>query len=331
MKITRRIAVGAVAMSSLVGITAAVGVPPASADRATGLVSTKSTGPTTSDIVVHAASMNRDIPLTVISPRDRSRPAGVLYLLNGAGGGEDAATWQKNTDVVKFFADKNVYVVIPMEGAFTYYTDWVRPDPAVHGVNKWTTFLGKELPRVIDATYPTNGRNAIAGISSSATSVLNLAIAHPGLYRAVGAYSGCASTSNTYGSMAIQVVVQGRGGAEVENMWGPVGGPLWKANDPQVHAAGLRGVSLYLSSANGLPGPHDNLQNEPDPADLADRMMLGGAIEATTSYCTDQLATRLAQLGIPATVDRPGPGTHSWPYWQDQLHKSWPQLAKAIR
>lgn len=326
-----RRALAAVALSATMAVASAGVAGTASADRPTALVSSKSTGPTTSDIVVHAASMNRDIPLTVIHPRNTSKPAGVLYLLNGAGGGEDAATWQGKTDIVKFFSDKNVYVVIPMEGAFTYYTDWIKPEPVLHGVNKWSTFLAKELPPVVSATYNTNGRNAIAGISSSGTSVLNLAIQNPGLYRAVGAYSGCAATSNTYGSAFIQVVVEARGEADVKNMWGPVGGPLWKANDPVIHAEGLRGTSLYLSSANGLPGPHDNLQNEPSPGDLADRIMLGGTIEAATNYCTEQLVAKLNRLNIPATVDRPGPGTHSWPYWQDQLHKSWPQLARAIR
>ena len=306
------------------------GVGPAMADTPSRFLSSKRTGPTTSEILVHSAAMNRDIPLQVIAPRDRSRPAPVLYLLNGAGGGEDNANWQAKSDVVKFFADKNVYVVTPMQGAFSYYTDWIKPDKKL-GVNKWSTFLGRELPGVIDRTYNTNGRNAIAGISTSATSVLNLAIAHPGLYRAVGSYSGCASTSTPYGSLYVQIVVEVRGQGNTDNMWGPLRSPLWRANDPVINAEKLRGLSLYLSSATGLPGEHDNLREVPDPTDLVDRMAVGGAIEAAVRQCTDQMATRLAQLKIPATIDLPGGGTHSWPYWQDQLHKSWPQLYRAIR
>ena len=30
---------------------------------------------------------------------------------------------------------------------------------------------------------------------------------------------------------------------------------------------------------------------------------------------------RLKALGIPATVDAYGPGTHSWPYWERKLHR----------
>ena len=48
-------------------------------------------------------------------------------------------------------------------------------------------------------------------------------------------------------------------------------------------AGELRGLSLYLSSATGLPGEHDNLSVVPNPATLADRMAVGGAIEAATS------------------------------------------------
>ncbi|MBY4571650.1 alpha/beta hydrolase [Gordonia sp. LUNF6] len=323
-----RIALAATAAALIVG-GASLPAAPVSAAPASALVSSSATGPTSTDIVVHSAAMNRDIPLTVLLPKDRSRPAGVLYLLNGAGGGEDSATWQGKTDVVNFFAQKNAYVVIPMKGAFSYYTDWLKPDEKL-GVNKWSTFLGEELPAVIDSTYSTNGRNAIAGISSSATSVLNLAIAHKGLYRTVAAYSGCAATSTQPGQTYVRLVVETRGGGDARNMWGPYNGPLWRQNDPVVNAAGLRGVSLYLSAATGLPGKYDTPQYVPDSATLTDQIVVGGAIEAATRQCTEGLAAKLGRLRIPATVDRVPAGSHSWKYWQDQLHKSWPQIARGI-
>jgi acetyl esterase/lipase len=39
---------------------------------------------------------------------------------------------------------------------------------------------------------------------------------------------------------------------------------------------------------------------------------------------------RLRQLSIPATVDLYDNGTHSWPYWQRELHKAWPVIARAL-
>ena len=34
-------------------------------------------------VVVYSASMNRQIPVVVLKPRDESKPSPVLYLLNG--------------------------------------------------------------------------------------------------------------------------------------------------------------------------------------------------------------------------------------------------------
>ncbi len=134
-------------------------------------------------VYVYSASMDKEILLDVWRPADTSEPRPTLYLLNGAGGGEDSATWRFRTDAIEFFKDKNVNVVSPVGGKWSYYTDWKNEDPEL-GVNKWETFLTKEIPPLIDAALGTNGVNAIAGLSSSGTSVLQLPIAAPGLYQA---------------------------------------------------------------------------------------------------------------------------------------------------
>ncbi|MFF2027867.1 hypothetical protein ACFVW2_39650, partial [Streptomyces sp. NPDC058171] len=71
------------------------------------------------NMFVYSAAMEKVILLEVIRPADTSVPRPTLYLLNGAGGGEDSATWQARTDVVSFFADKNVNVVTPVGGAYS--------------------------------------------------------------------------------------------------------------------------------------------------------------------------------------------------------------------
>ncbi|TQF69408.1 esterase family protein [Rhodococcus spelaei] len=281
---------------------------------------------------VYSAAMDRVIPVEVITPADTSVPRPTLYLLNGAGGGEDRATWQKQTDVMDFFKDKNVNVVTPIGGAFSYYTDWQKDDPEL-GRNKWTTFLTKELPPIIDKAFDTTGVNSIAGISMAGTSVLNLAIAAPELYKSVGAYSGCAETSTEAGQFYIRTVVESRGGADATNMWGPFDGPGWKANDPVVNAEKLRGIELFVSSSTGLPGDHDTLTSpgiNGQLGTLANQVVVGGLIEAAVNQCTHNLQGRLEQLNIPANFDYRPAGTHSWGYWQDDLHESWPMLAKSI-
>ena len=255
---------------------------------------------------VYSSSMDEEIPLDVLRPGDTSVPRPTLYMLNGAGGGEDSATWRARTDAYEFFDDKNINVVSPIGGKWAYYTDWRQEDPVL-GVNKWETFLTEEIPPLVDAALGTNGVNALAGLSSSGTSVLQLAISKPGLYSGVAAYSGCAQTSDPIGQTFVKQVVELYGGGSTLNMYGPNG--------------------------TGLPGPYDNL-NGPDINDrvptLANQVIVGGVIEAATNYCAHNMQNRLNELGIPATYNFRPTGTHSWGYWDDDLKDSWPVLARSM-
>ncbi|MCX5044948.1 esterase family protein [Aldersonia sp. NBC_00410] len=307
-------------------------VPSVTSADGSKIVSIKDRGKQGLRVTVHSTAMDRDIPLAVLRPADTSKPAPTLYLLNGGGGGEDRASWGDQTDYIGFFADKHVNVVTPLAGKWTYYTDWVNTDPTL-GKNKWTTFLTQEVPPLIDAALDTTRVNAIAGLSTSGTSVFNLAIAAPGLYKGIGAYSGCAQTSDPVGQELVKTVVDVWGNSDVTNMWGPLNGPMWAANDPFVQADKLRGYSIYVSTGNGLPGPHDTLENpalKGSVPTLANQMIVGGAIEAATNQCSHNLAGRLGQLGIPATFNFKPTGTHSWGYWEDDLHDSWPILAQSM-
>ncbi|GAB2544494.1 alpha/beta hydrolase family protein [Nocardia heshunensis] len=277
---------------------------------------------------VYSAAMQRIIPLQVMAAQPN---APTLYLLNGASGGTDITNWYSRTDVVAFFWKKNVNVVTPVGGEFSYYTDWQRDDPKL-GRNRWETFLTRELPPIIDAALHTSGVNAIAGVSMSATSALDLASGAPDVYSAVAAYSGCAATSDPSGRAYIRLVL-GRGDADPANMWGPDDDPAWRAHDTVLTADSLRGKAIYLSSGTGLPGPAESLGAAPTPDQVitkADQLVLGGIIEAATNSCTHALADRLAALDIPAQVDFRPTGTHTWRYWQDDLHNSWPLLAAAL-
>ncbi|TSE02164.1 esterase family protein [Skermania sp. ID1734] len=284
-------------------------------------------------IFVHSTAMNLDIPVEVQRPDDVSAPRPVLYLLNGGGGGEDGATWQLRTDVMKFLGDKKVNVVTPIGGKFSYYTDWQSPDPVL-GVNKWKTFLTEELPPIINAALGTNGKNAIAGLSTSGTTVLQLPEQAPGLYQSAAAYSGCAQMSDPLGQTAVRATIDlwSKGGNS-DNMYGPPGDPLWAENDPVLHADKLRGVALYISSGNGVPGKYDVMNGpymQPGVAGYAAQTGLGGGIESVTDYCSHNLQQRLNALNIPATFHFPPYGTHSWGYWQDELKNSWPVLSAPL-
>ncbi|WP_238403704.1 alpha/beta hydrolase [Gordonia desulfuricans] len=314
-------------LANVIGAGSAVGEPTTTAT----LVERVTLTPQQETLVVHSPAMGKSVPLTVLRPTG-SAPAPTLYLLNGAGGGEDSASWGSRTDYTEFFADKHVNVITPLLGAFSYYTDWQRDDPTI-GRHKWETFLTRELPPLLDRELHTTGANAVAGISMAGTSVLNLATHAPGLYRAVASYSGCARTSDPLGQAYIRAVVQERGGADLTNMWGPLNGPGWRDHDPYLNAATLRGLSIYLSSSSGLPGRDESLPADAtadDTLHMADQVILGGGIEAAMNVCTRQMADRLHQLNIPATVHVNDTGTHSWGYWERELEASWPQLQAAL-
>lgn len=280
------------------------------------------------EVVVHSAAMNRPITLWMSHP---GPGAPALYLLNAVDGGESGGPWMRRTDVVDFFADKPVNVIVPIGGRASMYTDWQRDDPVL-GRNKWTTFLTSELPPLLDDRFGMTGANGVAGLSMSATSALNLAIAAPGRYRAVGAFSGCTQTANPLAQTLVRSQLA-TFGANADNMWGGPGDPAWVANDPVLHADRLRGTSVYLSSGNGAPGPHEAL-NDPSIAGnvgvLLDRVLVGGTMEAVVGSCSGPLVGRLGQLGIPADVRFRAAGTHAWPYWQDDVHDSWPMFAAAL-
>ncbi|MFN3602696.1 MAG: alpha/beta hydrolase [Dietzia sp.] len=302
-------------------------------------------------VSVWSDKMAVEVPNIVQRPRDGNAAAPVLYLVNGAGGGEDSATWQAQSDVRAFMSDKDVWTVTPIGGAFSYYTDWQRHDPNVQtryarDTNRpmaFETYLAQELPNLFENRYGGNYQNrkrGLAAISMTATSVLTIAQKHPGRFQAIGSYSGCAETSTPIGYQFINIVTGMRGGANLDNMWGPYPGPGWVDNDPVAGAHRFvpqrdNGTlpAMFISTGNGLPGPHESLENwrlrNSIPA-LANQAIVGGIIEAATQYCTANLARRFGELQIPAHFDFAPNGTHSWGYWEDDLKQSWPMMAQAM-
>ncbi|MBO0852615.1 MAG: esterase family protein [Nocardia sp.] len=329
-RILRNLAVtGTVALLTAVSAVLAGGAA-AAPDKPSAVTSITTAGRTW-HLMVHSESMRKDVEVEVQRPADESRPAPDLYMLNGLDAGEGTANWNDRTNVFQWLADKQVNVVEPIGGGASYYTDWERPDPAL-GINKWKTFLTAELPPLMDKALRSTGHNALAGLSMSGTSVLQLAEARPGLWKSVAAYSGCAQIADPAGREAVKLVVETWSGGRIENMYGPPSSPLWAENDPVIHADRLRGTNLYVSTGNGIPQPRDvqfYTSNAPGP-DGIENLGLGMAIEAGVDWCTHNLKSRLDSLRIPATYQFDPVGTHNWPYWEAALHNSWPVLARGM-
>ncbi|WP_276922389.1 alpha/beta hydrolase [Corynebacterium pyruviciproducens] len=287
-------------------------------------------------------SMNgRSVPLVVIHAKDPNRPT--LYVLNGGDGGEGSANWIMQTPMIDFYKEKNVNVVVPMEGKFSYYSDWVNDKKNLGGKQMWETFLTKELPPVIEKELQANDKRAITGMSMSATTVLLYAQHHPGFYDAIGSFSGCAQTTKDMGLIAINLTLD-RASSNVNEMWGngeafqpgfadaPIDNYL-QYNDALINAEKLRGQTMYISNASGLSGRWDywsSPRTKGNSAAMAEVEVVGGVIEGATNYCTHQLKAKLDKAGIPAEWNFRPTGTHQWGYWEDDMHLSWPTLAKGM-
>jgi diacylglycerol O-acyltransferase / trehalose O-mycolyltransferase len=274
---------------------------------------------------VASPAMRREVPVKVLPAADRSRPHGVYYLLDGNSGQVDDNNWldPARGDAAAFFADKDVNVVFPIGGTGSMYTDWVQDHPKF-GRAQWESFLSKELPPLIDARFGTNGRNAIGGISMGATAAMMLAERAPEVYDGAVGYSGCYLTEGPAGkALTDLVVINGNGTSD--QMWGPPGSETWRSHDVFLGAPRLAGKPVYLSSGSGLPGPHEN----PNAPGFAQSVVVGGVMEFAVSLCTDQLAQTLREAGAHVTRGASPVGLHAWPYWRDELGRSWPTIRAA--
>ncbi len=97
---------------------------------------------------------------------------------------------------------------------------------------------------------------------------------------------------------------------------------VWKAHDPTANAAALKGTALYVAYGNGELGPLDH--------GSASRWDPDGSAEREVATESAAFVHQLAELDIPVTVDAYGNGTHDWPYFERDLHRSLPLLLKAL-
>lgn len=299
----------------------APGLPVASASP--HIVGIQRISPQVDLVSVYSPSMHRVIRNHVLHPG--GKPAGLpsFYMLPGAGGAEDGISWYHNGGAQNFFAGKRVNVVLPIGGKFSMWTDWNAPDPVL-GVNKWETYINRELPPVIDAAYRTNRVKALSGVSMTAGPALDIVTHAPSQWRAVASYSGCPSASDPPGTLANTAVVS-RGGGNVANMWGPPGSAQWRRHDPIVNAGRLRGTAIYLSAGSGIAGPVDGsiLRN-------GGGFVGGNVIERVSLSCTTNMSDRLNSLRIPHRFVHRRDGVHTWGLFNADLRNSWPMVAGAI-
>jgi S-formylglutathione hydrolase FrmB len=241
-----------------------------------------------------------------------------LWLLHG--GGDDYSSWTKNTDIQKIVAEKQVVVVMPDTSWCSAYSDWLDPKGP-----RWETYLTNDLRNILNTKYAVDGSNAaVAGLSMGGLGALKLAAQHPDMFKAVAAFSGNADPLHAYDNTTDGPDLPGVScAADWKRVWGdysiPTQHAIWERNNPYSLAdkfAQMRYV--YLSSGDGLSDP---LQGG--------AVMMPDPVEKQVNVETQALNNKLHDLNIP-TDSHFYTGTHSWPYWQEELHRSLPGLLQAI-
>ncbi len=279
-------------------------------------------------IWVHSPAMNTDIQVQILLARDWFAKPDMkfpqLTMLDGLRAQDDQNGWILNTNVEQFMADKNVNVILPVGGESSFYTDWKEPD---HGKNyKWETFLVRELPGILEHDWRSTDVRGVQGLSMGGSAAMMLAARNPGFYKYAGSFSGILQLTSYGMPEAIQFALRDGGGYDAAKMFGPPSDPAWKEHDPYLLADKLRGTSLYISSGNGVVGPHD----KPSDIPLLATNYSGVGLEVLSRVTSQQFASKLAKLGINGqAVYRPS-GTHTWPYWQFEMVQAWPQVAGAL-
>ncbi|MEZ5212322.1 alpha/beta hydrolase-fold protein [Gordonia sp. PP30] len=279
-------------------------------------------------IWVFSPAMNTEIQVQLLLARDWwYKPTAKfpqLLTLDGLRAQDDQNGWLINTDIERFYQDKNVNVVLPVGGESSFYTDWKEPDK---GKNyKWETFLIHELPPILQNQWRSTDVRGVQGLSMGGSAAMMLAARNPGFFKFAASYSGILQLTSYGMPQAVQFALRDGGGYDSQKMFGPPSDPAWAEHDPYLLAEQLRGTSLYISSGNGVVGPYD----KPSEIPLLATNYSGVGLEVLARTTSQQFATKLNQLGIPAqAVYRPS-GTHTWPYWEFEMKQAWPQAASAL-
>lgn len=238
---------------------------------------------------------------------------------------EDESAWSYATDAVRFYADKNVNLVLPVGGGGSFFTDWQSPDG---GKNfRWETFLTKELPPILEQGWRTNDRRAVNGLSMGATGAMVLAGRNAEMFDFAASFSGYLDTSSPLMPRAFGMIT-GQAGFDARSMWGSYYSREWFTHDPKLLVGNFRraGTTVYVAAGNGLAGAWDGAGNFPgSPEDIN-----SGAMEAA-SRVTSQTFVNFARAAGVKTVTKFRPnGTHIWPYWEFEMKQAWPYMADAL-
>jgi S-formylglutathione hydrolase FrmB len=273
------------------------------------------------DLRIDSPAMRATMPVRVILPRSWSeaprRRFPTLYLLQGAS--DDYTSWTRETDVEQLAARDDVIVAMPEGGRAGFYTDWW--NYGRRGGPRWETFHTVELPQILEGGFRANRMRAVIGLSEGGLGALDYAARHHGEFRFSGSFSGIADIDDAALRAGIELTCA-REGVDPMQLWGdPVRNrAVWNAHNPARMVNRFRGVRVWLSAAAGMPGPSD-----------LGAPLEAGMLEGPSYRPTADFAEALRRAGVQTTAHLYVTGTHSWPYWQRELHLAWPSVIATLR
>jgi diacylglycerol O-acyltransferase/trehalose O-mycolyltransferase len=279
------------------------------------LVATRQVSGRMWDLIIDSPAVGAQVKVRLLLPPGfaaaPTRRWPVLYLLHGCC--DTYVSWTRSTDVERLTRHAAMLVVMPDGGPVGFYSDW-QSGPG------WETFHLSELGEILASRYRASNRRAIAGVSMGGLGALDYAARHPGSFSVAASFSGIVDTRlSSEESQAYLDLVQSQGEDPLD-LWGDptTDAAVWQAHNPNDLAPRLARTTLFVSAGDGGPGPLDPPGASRDPTE--------GAIAAENA----EFVEHIRALGLDAHVDLYGPGTHSWVYWQRELHRAWPLITRGL-
>ncbi len=270
---------------------------------------------------VPSAAMGRDIRVEF-----QGGGAHAVYLLDGLRAQDDYNGWDINTAAFEWLYESGLSTVMPVGGMSSFYADWYQPavGNGTTQTYKWETFLTQELPAWLAKNRGVSqGGNAVVGLSMSGSTALNFAAYYPGQFPYAASLSGFLNLSDGFWPSLVGLAMNDAGGFKADAMWGPPADPAWRRNDPTVNVDKLvaTGARIWVYCGNGtpsdLPGAVAGI-----PQQFLESFTLGSNTNFQSAY--------IAAGGKNATFNFPPNGTHSWPYWGQQLEEMIPDIQHTL-
>jgi diacylglycerol O-acyltransferase / trehalose O-mycolyltransferase len=323
-----RIVVVVAVLMVCVGACTASRTPPVAgrSEQLARTVATRTLEPRVRDLTIYSPALGRTAAVRLLLPRgfaaQPTRRWPVLWLLHGCC--DTYESWTRSTDVEQLAGLADVLVVMPEAGDVGYYSDWYHPGSRTP--SRWETFHLTELRQLLERDWRASDRRAIAGLSMGGLGAMVYAARHPGMFQAAASYSGVLDTRYQGAPMSGPEIIHTTllsYNEDPDALWGDPQrqADVWAAHNPYDLASKLRHTGLFVSFGDGQPGPLDGPAPDGDAQE----------IEKILYPQNTAFVERLHQLGIPITVDAYSPGTHDWPYWQRELHRSLPILLTALQ